>query len=61
MTDAPPTDALDRIDSALARIEAAASRYRDLLSASEARNDALRTRVAEAIATLDALILAEEA
>jgi hypothetical protein len=61
MTDVHPSDALDRIDSALARIEAAAMRYRTALDASEGRTAALRTRVGEAIATLDALIAAEDA
>lgn len=56
MADASPPTALDRIDRALARIEAAivardASRERLI-----ARHETLRSRMAEAIAALDAVI-----
>ncbi|PTS84598.1 hypothetical protein DBR17_07750 [Sphingomonas sp. HMWF008] len=56
MADASPPTALDRIDRALDRIEAAivardASRERLI-----ARHETLRSRMAEAIAALDAVI-----
>ena len=52
MTDAPPTD---RIDAAIARIERAVAARDKTAQDMRARHDALRGRVGEAIAALDAL------
>jgi len=56
MAEVSPPTALDRIDRALARIEAAAT-ARDASSKSLVeRHETLRNRMAEAIAALDAVI-----
>jgi hypothetical protein len=60
MTQGAPENAMARIDAALARIDAAAKATRDGRTAIEQRHAALRTRVAEAIAGIDAII-AEDA
>ena len=52
MADASPTD---RIDAALARIERAARNRADSTGDLAKRHDALRAKVTEAIAALDAL------
>ncbi|MBN8807177.1 MAG: hypothetical protein J0I47_02915 [Sphingomonas sp.] len=52
MTDASPTD---RIDAALARIERAVAARDRATAELRQRHDALRGRVGEAIAALDAL------
>lgn len=48
--------ALDRIDHAIARIEAAVAARLRADGAVERRHETLRSRVAQAIATLDTLI-----
>ena len=60
MADAAPS-ALDRIERALARIEAAAQRRAFDAERLEHRHAALRARVEEAIAALDAVIDGEDA
>ena len=50
------SSALDRIDRAIARIEAAVAARAQHDDAINARHDALRGRVTQAIAALDALI-----
>ena len=50
------SSALDRIDRAIARIEAAAAARARHDGVLNARHDALRGRVTQAIAALDALI-----
>jgi len=50
------SSALDRIDQAIARIEAAVAARVRADAATARRHDALRSRVAQAIATLDTLI-----
>ena len=52
--DAP--DALDRIDRAIARIEAAAAARHKEHAALAGRHDALRRRIGEAIGALDDVI-----
>jgi hypothetical protein len=52
MADASPTD---RIDAALARIERALAARDQVSQDLKARHDALRSKVGEAIAALDAL------
>ncbi len=59
MADAAPS-ALDRIERALTRIEAAAARRAFDAERLEHRHAALRGRVEEAIAALDALIERED-
>lgn len=60
MAEASPPTALDRIDRALARIEAAAT-LRDTNRATLiARHETLRRRIAEAIAALDAALEREQ-
>ena len=60
MADAAPS-ALDRIERALTRIEAAAARRAFDAERLEHRHAALRGKVEEAIAALDALIVQEDA
>jgi hypothetical protein len=59
MADPDPTTALDRIDRALARIEAAAAARTAANTALTRRHETLRTRMAEAVAALDAVIARE--
>lgn len=60
MSEPSPPTALDRIDRALARIEVAAA-LRDASRARLiARHAALRSRMAEAIAALDAVLEREQ-
>lgn len=59
MAEASPP-ALDRIERALARIEAASARRAFEADALERRHSALRERVEEAIAALDTLIDRQE-
>lgn len=59
MTNEAPSDAVDRIDRALTRIEAAARQNQSTRIALRARHDALRHQVGDALAALDALIAAD--
>ncbi|RYG37100.1 MAG: hypothetical protein EON93_04165 [Burkholderiales bacterium] len=54
-----PVDPADRIESALARIEAAAAAKSYALDRIQQRHAKLRTRVEDTVATLDALIARE--
>ena len=54
-----PVPAIDRIDRALARIEAAATARTAANTALIRRHETLRTRMAEAVAALDAVIARE--
>ena len=56
MADPTPNTPLDRIDRALARIEAAAAARTANGTALMQRHETLRTRMAEAVAALDAVI-----
>lgn len=58
MSDAPPS--LDRIERALARIEAAATRRAFAVDAMKRRHEKLRANVSEAIEALDEMIAREE-
>lgn len=60
MADASPPTALDRIDRALARIEAAAAKRDTSRARLIERHETLRRRMAEAIAALDAVIEREQ-
>ena len=60
MADASPPTALDRIDRALARIEAAAAQRDTSRARLIERHETLRRRMAEAIAALDAVIEREQ-
>ncbi len=55
----PSTAALDRIDRALARIETAAAARDTNTAALVRRHETLRTRMAEAVSALDAVIARE--
>ena len=56
MVDEALPPALERIDHALARIEAAGRRSADLRRAIELRHTALRARIVDAIDALDTMI-----
>ena len=60
MTDEATLPALDRIDRALARIAAAGARQAKANHSLAARHEALRTRIGEAIASLDTMIADSE-
>lgn len=60
MADASPPTALDRIDRALARIEAAATQRDTSRARLIARHEALRRHMAEAVTALDAVIDREQ-
>ena len=60
MAEASPPTALDRIDRALARIEAAAAQRDTSRARLIERHETLRRRMAEAIAALDAVIEREQ-
>ncbi|MEG3174759.1 hypothetical protein U1872_00845 [Sphingomonas sp. RB3P16] len=59
MADPNPAPILDRIDHALARIEAAAAARTANHAALVRRHETLRTRMAEAVGALDAVIARE--
>ena len=61
MAASPVPAALDRIERALARIEAAAAARDTARLALQRRHETLRTRMGEAIAAIDALIEREPA
>jgi hypothetical protein len=61
MADVSPPAALDRIERAIARIEAAVSNRDRANAALARRHDVLRTRVQGALDELDAIIAAGEA
>lgn len=56
----PNNDATDRIEAAIARIEAAVTTRGDTADALAARHAALRARMAEAVAALDDVLAREE-
>lgn len=56
MAEQPQPAALDRIERALARIVAASDAQTAARAALSQRHDALRTRVSEAVAAIDALL-----
>ena len=56
MTDEATLAAVDRINQAIARIEAAVTSQQQASAALHARHIALRTRVGEALDALDALV-----
>ncbi|GGA49963.1 hypothetical protein [Sphingomonas psychrolutea] len=60
MSEPSPPTALDRIDRALARIEVAAALRDTSRARLIARHAALRSRMAEAIAALDAVLEREQ-
>lgn len=60
MNDASGNSAIERIERALARIEAATARGRVERSAMQARHAALRDEVKAAVAAIDALIAEED-
>jgi hypothetical protein len=59
MADTTTSSTLDRIDRALERIEAAAAARTASNTALQKRHEKLRTRMAEAVAALDAVIARE--
>jgi hypothetical protein len=59
MADETPTDALDRIDRAIARIETAMAGRARATETMARRHAALRARMEEAIAALDQIIAQE--
>ena len=60
MSEPSPPTALDRIDRALARIEVAAALRDTSRARLIARHETLRSRMAEAIAALDAVLEREQ-
>ena len=60
MADETPPPALDRIDRAIARIEAAVAERARATEAAAHRHTALRTRIEQAISTLDDVIARSE-
>jgi hypothetical protein len=61
MADETPPPALDRIDRAIARIEAAVADRDRVAEAAVRRHAALRARIEEAVSTLDDVIARGEA